>query len=360
MQPMFSTLSKHSENTSRSKRGWQAVIALAVLILPAACAPAPASPTAPPAASAPVTVRTGYVAVLPWAPFFVAAEKGYFRERGLDVQLEPIQSTNDAVVQVASGNYDVAAGGANVSFWNALNRGIKPVVVAPLHTETRRQATPLLISKAAHDSGRIKTVADLKGKKVAVNGKGAAIEYWLEKALNTGGLTTQDVDVLVVAFPDLAGALQNGSVDAGLATEPIPTLGEDKGLLYRLADGFVPDFQVTMVYANPDFARARPDALQNMVIAYLRGCRDLQGDGWKSDANATIIEKYTKVSVDVIKRAAPTVCDPNGALHNDDFMQLQAFFMKRGDLTYKQPLEFSPLVDGAYVKNALKVLGEYK
>ncbi len=354
---MFRTPSNCWGSTNRSKHYWRAAIVILMLLASAACAPAPAAPAA---TVPPTVVRTGYVPALPWAPFFVAVEKGYFRERGLDVQLEPIQSTNDAVVQLASGNYDVAAGGANVSFWNALSRGIKPVVVAPLHTETNPQATPLLISKAAHDSGRIKSVADLKGKKVAVNGKGAAIEYWLEKALNTAGLTTQDVDVQVVAFPDLAGALTNGSVDAGLATEPFPTLGEDKGLLYRLADNFVPDFQVTMVYANPDFARAKPDAVQNVVTGFLRGCRDLQGDGWKSDANARIIEKYTRVPADVIKRAAPTVCDPNGAIHNDDFMLLQAFFMKRGDLTYKQPIEFSPLVDDRYVRNALKTLGEYK
>jgi len=331
--------------------------ALALAVLAAACAPAPAAPTP---TRAPVTVRTGYVPALPWAPFFVAVEKGYFRERGLDVQLEPIQSTNDAVIQLTSGTYDVAAGGANVSFWNALSRGIKPIVAAPLHSETKPQATPLLISKAAHDSGKIKSVADLKGKKVAVNGKGAAIEYWLEKALNTGGLTTQDVDVQVVAFPDLAGALANGSVDAGVATEPFPTLFADKDLVYRLVDNFIPDFQVTMVYINPEFAKAKPQAAQKVIEGYLRGCRDLQGSGWKDDANAKAIEKYTKVPADVIKRAAPTICDPNGALHVDDFMQLQAFFMKRGDLTYKQPIEFAPLIDASYVNAALKTLGEYK
>ncbi|MBI5876998.1 MAG: ABC transporter substrate-binding protein [Chloroflexi bacterium] len=355
---MYKTLSRCWANTSRSRRVAfaEVIIALAGLLF-AACAPASVAPTP---TAAPLVVRTGYVPALPWAPFFVAVEKGYFRERGLDVQLEPIQSTNDAVIQLSSGNYDVAAGGANVSFWNALSRGIKPIVAAPLHSETRPQATPLLISKSAHDSGRIKSVADLKGKKVAVNGKGAAIEYWLEKALNTGGLTTADVDVQVVAFADLAGALTNGSVDAGLATEPFPTLGEDKGLVFRLVDNFVPDFQVTMVYLNPDFARAKPEAAQNVITGYLRGCRDLQGNGWKSDANARAIEKYTKVPADVIKRSAPTVCDPNGAIHIDDFMQLQAFFMKRGDLTYKQPIEFAPLVDGSYVKAALKALGEHK
>lgn len=349
---MFRTLLRCWESIRSSARLAVIVGAAIAVLVASGCAAA-----TPPALT---VVRTGYVAALPWAPLFVAVEKGYFRAAGLDVRLEPIQSTNDAVIQLASGNYEVAAGGANAGFWNALDRGIRVRIVAPLHYETSPQATPLLVSKAAYDSGKIRSVADLKGKKVAVNGKGAAIEYWLEKALATGGLSTKDVNVQVVAFPDLAAALLNGSVDAGVATEPFPTLGEDRGLVHRLVDNFVTDMQVTLLYYNEEFAARHPDAARGVAVAFLRGCRDLQGGGWKSEANARIIEKYTKVAADVIRRAAAPACEPNGKLDLEDYATLQKFFMERGDLTYSRSIDLKPLVDSSYVQEALKSLGEFK
>ena len=358
------------------------LLSLAVLsffVLVVACSPAASSPTAgvptsQPSAGSPAStsvptsgpaksltvVHSGYVPVLIWAPFYVAVEKGYFKDVGLDVQMDPLQGGSDAVIQLSSGNFDVAAGGAGVGFWNAVDRGVKFIVVSPLHTETARQATPLVTSKANFDSGKIKSAKDLKGKKVAVNAKGSATDYWLAAALKTGGLTIKDVDYQVVAFADVPAALANGAIDAAMLGEPLVTQGEDKGLLVRIADGFIPDFQVTSVYFNSDFAKNKPDAAKNFIIGFLKGCRDLQGNGWKDDANAKIIEKYTKVAADIVKRAATPTCDPNGNIHVDDFMKLQDFFLQTGDLTYAKPIDFKALVDASYVQNALKVLGEFK
>ena len=133
--------------------------------------PAPAGVTAAatttaayPVAGKPTIVRTGYVPVLISAPYYIAMEKGYFKELGLDVQMQPLQGGSDAVIQLSSGSFDVAAGGAGVGFWNAVDRGVKFVVVAPLHTETSHQATPLVTSKANFDSGKVKKAADLKGQ----------------------------------------------------------------------------------------------------------------------------------------------------------------------------------------------------
>jgi NitT/TauT family transport system substrate-binding protein len=349
-------------------------ISLLVLLVCVLAACGIAAPPAAPASTSPANtvaattssaggvtiVRTGYVPVLISAPYYIAMEKGYFKALGLDVQMEPLQGGSDAVIQLSSGNFDVAAGGAGVGFWNAVDRGVKFIVVAPLHTETARQATPLVTTKANFDSGKIKSAADLKGKKVAVNAKGSATDYWLEAALKTGGLTIKDVDYQVVAFADVAAALTNGAIDAAMLGEPLVTQAEDKGLIARIADNFVPGFQVTSVYYNADFAKNKPDAARNFLIAFLKGCRDLQGNGWKDDANAKIIEKYTKVPADVIKRAATPTCEPNGALHVDDFIKLQDFFIMRGDLTYAKPVDFKALVDPSYMTNALKVLGEYK
>src|SRR5579859_4880764 len=137
-----------------------------------------------------VTIRLGYVPVLIYAPLYVAMERGYFAQEGLDVQLTPLQGGSDSVVQLAAGNFDAAVGGIGAGLLNAANKGLDFRIVAPMHSERPPVATPLVI--AASRATEIKTVADLKGKTVAINATGAATEYWLYQALAEGGLTFND------------------------------------------------------------------------------------------------------------------------------------------------------------------------
>src|SRR5688572_27935181 len=135
---------------------------------------APASATNTPAAGdatattapAPTTgvltkVRLSYVPMMIFAPLFVANERGYFREEGIEVELSPVQGGSDSVVQLAAGNFDVAVGGAGAGLFNAAQRGVKFTIVAPMHSEKPPLTSPLVISAKRTDE--FKTVADLKG-----------------------------------------------------------------------------------------------------------------------------------------------------------------------------------------------------
>ena len=123
---------------------------------------------------------------------------------------------------------------------NAIGRGIlNPRLIAPLHTERPPVATPLTVRKALWDSGEVRSVADLKGRRVALNSKASATEYWLYAALATGGLTPNDVDVVELPFPDAVAAMANGVLDASLIGEPNAVLGEQNGALVRLSEDFI-------------------------------------------------------------------------------------------------------------------------
>lgn len=136
-------------------------------------------------------VRLGYVPVMIYAPLFVAAERGYFIEEGLEVELTPIQGGSDSVVQLAAGNFDVAVGGISAGLLNAAAQGLEFKIVGPMHTERPPVSSPLVIS--AKRAQEIKSVADLKGKKVSINATGAATEYWLYAALQKVGLRMEDI-----------------------------------------------------------------------------------------------------------------------------------------------------------------------
>jgi NitT/TauT family transport system substrate-binding protein len=344
------------------------VVSILVGLIVAACTATVVAPAQAPAAAEQTqaaeetdsdlpVVRVGHVPVTIYAPLFVAVEKGYFREEGMEVELLPVEGGTENVVQVAAGNFEVAGGGIGAGMLNAVARGVEFEIVAPLHTERPPLTSPLVVSKKRFDSGEITEVADLAGKKVSTNSKGAATEYWLWKALQQGGLDFDDVEVLGVGFREVAPALENGSLDAGILGEPLATLNEDQELVARLTEDFISDFTSTVIYYNKEWATANPELAQGFVTAYIRGARDLNGDLWYEPENLAIIEKFTGVPADVVSRANRSYHDPNGEVPLEDLMELQSFFRAQGELSYDADIDLAPFINKSYAEAAVAELG---
>lgn len=288
------------------------------------------------------TIRLGYIPVIIFAPLFVGIERGYFADEGLSLDLVPIQSTNDAVVQLAVGDFDVAIIGGNAALFNAINRGLRFQIIAPMHSERPPLATPLVISADRVDE--IQSIADLRGKRIAVNGIGAAIEYWVDQALAQGGLSIDEVELTAMRFPDMPAALASGTLDAAVITEPLVTINKDKGVLAVLAEDFINDFTATYVLSNENWLANNPAIARGFMRAYLRACRDLQGDYMNTEI-AEMIEKYTEVPAAVIMRSPLSYYKPDGRVPIEDLETLQGFFMRRGLLEYEELLDVNTFVN---------------
>jgi ABC-type nitrate/sulfonate/bicarbonate transport system substrate-binding protein len=87
-----------------------------------------------------------------------------------------------------------------------------------------------------------------------------------------------------------------------------------------------------------------PAAARGFLRAYLRACRDLQGD-YMNEEIAGIIEDYTEVPSDVTLRSSPAQYDPDGSIPMDDLTTLQEYFMQRGQLEYDELLDISAFVN---------------
>jgi len=314
--------------------------------------PATTSPTEP------TKVTAGYVPILIYAPFYIAKDKGYFQEASLDVTLEPLAGGADMLIQTAAGNFDVGAGGIGAAVFNAVAGGTQVRIVAPLHAERPPMTTALVTSKKAYDSGQITKISDLKGKKVAINARGAATEFWLDAALKKGGLTINDIDLIALAFPDIPAALDNGAIAGAMLAEPLTTLSEQKGIVKVLSDDFLNNVQPTAVYFNPRFAAEKRAAGEAFLVAYLRAARDLNGDGWKKPENLAIINKYTRVPNEIIAAARAPYHDPNGTVNITDLQKQQEFFAAQKQLTYTKMLDISSFVDTSFAKKAVQILGK--
>ena len=302
-------------------------------------------------------VTFGYIPVSIFAPVFVAYEKGYFAEAGLDVELEVLPGGSDMVLLTSTGDMDMAISGVGPAYWNATDQELGVEIVAPGHMEGSPVASPLMISMQACEEGTITSVADLAGKRVAVNAPGAT-EIWLDIALETAGLSIEDVDLQYLSFPDAVVALESGALDASIVGEPLATQAERDGLAVRLLPDFpVQEIQPTVIFGNQVWMSDNPEATAGVVAGYLRASRDLT-ENFNDPLHLAIIEKYTGVPAQLIAESVKPVYSTDGMVSFDSLSQLQTFFGERGLLDYDEDIDPATMVNGSYVEAALETIGE--
>jgi NitT/TauT family transport system substrate-binding protein len=324
---------------------------------PAASGAASVPATATAAASAPAreSIKYGYVAILPGAPNFIAQERGYFAEQGIDVEWVPFDSGALMVAPTAAGQIDVMIGVPGPSFFNALGRDITFRIFA----DQSRGPTGLLMRRELAD--QVHGVADLRGRRVSFNVEGSPIDYQVRLAFQRAGLSMDDVEVSRVVNTDLAPALANGSIDAGAAPEPLPVLVEARGAGVRVpnymeAVGRVP--AASFMVAGPSL-QSRPDAVgTRFTVAYMRGARDylasLRDGKVVEPAVLDILSKWTSLPADLIAQAPSGIVDRDGRVDLDDINSQQEFWLRDGQVTTR--VDLSRVVDYKYLNAALPQL----
>jgi len=217
--------------------------------------------------------------------------------------------------------------------------------------------TVLLLRKELADSGQIRTLADLRGRRVSFNVEGSPVDYTLRLAFQRAGLSLNDVDVQRVVNTDLAAALANGAVDAGVVPEPLPALIEARGVGVRFLDvqAMAGKQEASFLVSGPSMAN-RPEAVSvRFLTAYVKGLREylagVQNDRLRDPAMLEIVSRWTRIPVDTIMQATIAGADPSGRVDVDDLNRQQDFWVAEGLVT--QRADLSQLVDYRYLDAAL-------
>ncbi len=303
------------------------------------------------------------------SPFFIADKRGYFKDEGLTVKFIRFDSAAKAMAPLGTGELAVASGATSAALYNAVRRGVGLRIVADKAKNPPGYGfEALLVRTDLRDGGKIRTLADFKGRKVAISAAGNSEDFLVDYAMRKAGMSIKDVDPIYLGFPQHIAAFTNAAIDASLSVEPSISSIEKAGKAVRFlgVDEFYPNFETAVVFYSEKFIKEHPDVARKFMRAFLRGARDyndaLEGDRLTAPAAEQVIPiltEYSFIKNPAVYRAIRShYVDPNGELNvtalKDAWLYFKDTKLIDGSVTVDQ------VVDLSFAKWAAEQLGPYK
>jgi NitT/TauT family transport system substrate-binding protein len=368
-------------------------ITVALLVACAGGAPAPsaskaAAPAAPaaqsapaaPAAAAPTSTASAPAAALPppGEPtkivvgglgglidriLYVAQDKGFFREQGIELDYNGVTSMVQAAPHLASGQMEVISSSTSAGIWNAIIRDVSVKIITDVTVIRPNQRNSLAVVVRRDLADQVRDYPDLRGRTFAIHQKAQVNHVELARLLGLGGLTEQDIDLVEVPFPDQVAALRNGAIDASIEVEPMVTVMEDQGIATRWRDmgDIYPGQVVQFLFYSANFTRERRDVGLRYLLAHLKAARyfdDAFLHGRNRDEVVSILVDNGPVKdpamFEKIGRSFAGA-ELNGRVSMDYLADEQEFYFRNGFISTR--VDPAQLVDTSFAEQALRILG---
>ena len=315
-----------------------------------------------PATAQRATVKIALVPSIPGGSTYIAVDKGYFRDAGLDVTVERIDSLSKAVAFVATNQVQVGQGGINAGYFNAVADGL------PLVMTLESGSTPLyhqiILRPDLKDT--VKTVADLKGRKIGISSPGSTSVYEIGMVLASAGLRLKDVDIKYLSFTQMGPALINGALDAALEVAPFGEIAIEQ----KMAAGWIdPEDHIKQLpltnvayIANTDWIKQQPDVARRFFVALARAGRDYCQAYHHGPNRAEIIDTMIKNKIvadrDQLDKMEWQARSPDGRFSLASIESLQNFYKDEAIIDKVAPRD--RLVDASFADAAAKELGPFQ
>jgi NitT/TauT family transport system substrate-binding protein len=318
----------------------------------------------PQAAVKPVSMKVGMLKLTSSAPLFIAMEKGFFTEEGIEVSPEWFEAAQPIAVATASGSVDVGATGITASLYNMIAGGQKLLIVADKGREQKGYSSSALMVPS---DSTIASVKDLKGKKLGITQTGSTFHYMAGRLLENYGLTLADIELVPLGkVSAMMETLKSKQVDAVLLNEPNITAVVKEGYGKVIAQvGDEIEYQTSGMFFSQKFADNR-DAAIRFLKAYIKATRYyydavlVQNDGKPApganyDEVISIIAKYTDQPAENIKLGLPYM-DRDGKLLAEDIKtQIDWYFNNK---MIEKAVDYKTVVNTELLEEALKSAGK--
>ncbi len=305
-------------------------------------------------------IEIGMLKLTSSAPLFIALEKGFFEEEGLDASATWFDAAQPISVATAGGDVQVGATGITASLYNMVAGGEKLVIVADKGREEKGYSSSAVL---VPDDSSVETIADLKGKKIGITQTGSTYHYMAGRLLEEHGLTTDDVELVPLnSIPGLMETLESKQVDAILLNEPNVSRVVEEGYGKVIAEvGDEIEYQTSGIFFSEKFA-GNKDAATKFLKAYAKATayyydavlNQVDGEivpGENYDEVIKIIAEYTDQEEELIKKGLPYM-DRDGKLLDSDIQTQIDWYAKENLIDGS--IDASEIVDTSLLEEALK------
>lgn len=254
------------------------------------------------------------------APLFIAMDKGFFAEEGIEIEPQWFDAAHPIAVSTASSKVDVGATGITASLYNMAANGQKLGIVADKGREQKGYSSSALLVTTDNYNAGVKSLKDLRGKRIGITQKGSTFHYMLGRMLETQGMSLNDVEIVPLSkLSAVMAALESKQIDGCILNEPNITKVQKAGygkLVVQVGD--VIPYQTSAIFYSPDFMKNK-DAAVRFMRAYNKACNYYyeaaveKKDAKKLEEVVNIVAKYVKAPAEDIKAGLPYI-DKDGKL----------------------------------------------
>ena len=314
-----------------------------------------ASGLAAPALAMNNKIKVGALRFTSHSGSFVAYEREYFAQAGLDVEFEFFQAAQPMAVAIASGDVDYAVTAVSGGLISLADKGAIKVIGGALSEEAGIDGQKYLASDAAFQAG-VKTPKDLAGKKYAVTQAGSSFHYMGSKMAQAEGIEMSFTPLQKVGA--IIGAMKSGQVDGWSIVPHIAKPMAASGAMHIIGDvaDYLPNYQVTTVFTSAKNAADERGLTESFLAGFSKGVDDYAAamidKTADQDAMVDLIHKYVYTDRPR-EKAAPSIINGtmrlnSGAALNIASIQDQLSWFQSEGLV-DDGITIEQLVDSSYV-----------
>src|SRR5262245_61960894 len=278
----------------------------------------------------PVKLRLGHGGAAEEPMWLIMAKPERAKNHGKAYTLETTRfvSSDKRAQAFEAGAIDLSAGGA-IGVIFAAAEGVTAKFVASISRESARGFSTSFYVK---DNSPIRSVPDLRGRTVGINGFSTSGHLWLRAALEKHGLAESDVRITPIPFSAMQEALDAGKIDLGMFPQPYAALAEKQMKVRKIFDakyGVPFEEELTVIVGKDAFLKANASAIRGLMDD-LKASMRFYLDKPREARQILIDARMVRVSPDVYMTMQDYYRDPTLRVDADALVKMQEFQITAG------------------------------
>jgi NitT/TauT family transport system substrate-binding protein len=237
------------------------------------------------------------------APSFIAFERGYFKEAGLDIELKFFEAAQPMAVAIASGDAEFGVTAMSGGLISLAQKDAVKVVGGALTEEKGIVGAVILASNKAYEAG-LTDPSKLAGKSFGITTSGSSFHFMAHKIASANNIKLADIQLRPLQkLGAVVGALSTGQIDAWAIQANVANkmIREGAAKKIGLVSDYAPDYQVTTAFTSTKNAKDERALTESFIKAYAKAIDDYNAafvdktsNDEERDALAKIVHKYVE------------------------------------------------------------------